>query len=84
MAAASSASTAWQRLRMCESGNNYSADTGNGYFGAYQFSLSTWQALGFAGLPSQASPATQDAAAQRLYDVAGWQPWPVCSVELGL
>ena len=78
------ASSAWAQLRMCESGDNYGADTGNGYYGAYQFSLSTWQSLGYGGLPSQAAPAEQDAAAQRLFDRAGWSPWPVCSVELGL
>lgn len=69
---------------MCESGDDYSINTGNGYYGAYQFSLTTWQGLGYGGLPSQASPAQQDAAAQTLYDEAGWSPWPVCSVKLGL
>lgn len=79
-----SSSAAWQALRICESGNDYSANTGNGYYGAYQFALGTWQSLGYSGLPSQASAAVQDAAAQRLYDEAGWSPWPVCSVHLGL
>jgi hypothetical protein len=84
-ATSSSATPAdWAALRMCESGDNYSIDTGNGYYGAYQFSLATWQGLGYGGLPSAASPAVQDAAAQTLYDAAGWSPWPVCSVELGL
>jgi hypothetical protein len=72
------------RLRQCEAGGNYSAATGNGYYGAYQFNASTWHALGFLGLPSQASPATQDEAAQRLQAVRGWQPWPGCSRHLGL
>jgi len=79
-----SSSAAWQALRICESGDDYSANTGNGYYGAYQFALGTWQSLGYSGLPSQASAAVQDAAAQRLYDEAGWSPWPVCSVHLGL
>lgn len=30
------------KLRMCESGGNYSINTGNGYYGAYQFSKATW------------------------------------------
>lgn len=81
---ANASSAAWQALRICESGDNYSTDTGNGYYGAYQFALSTWQSLGYSGLPSQATPAVQDAAAQRLYDIAGWSPWPVCSAQLGL
>ncbi|HUA13089.1 MAG TPA: G5 domain-containing protein [Candidatus Sulfotelmatobacter sp.] len=49
-------------LRDCESGGNYADDTGNGYYGAYQFSLGTWERLGYSGLPSDASPSTQDAA----------------------
>jgi hypothetical protein len=75
---------AWYQLRACESGGNYAEDTGNGYYGAYQFALSTWYGLGFTGLPSDASPATQDAAAAELQAEAGWGQWPTCSAELGL
>lgn len=74
----------WAALRQCESGGNYAENTGNGYYGAYQFSLSTWQGLGYSGLPSNASPATQDAAAQQLQASSGWSPWPACSAKLGL
>jgi uncharacterized protein YabE (DUF348 family) len=49
-------------LRGCESGGNYADDTGNGYYGAYQFSLGTWERLGYTGLPSSAAPSTQDVA----------------------
>jgi uncharacterized protein YabE (DUF348 family) len=49
-------------LRKCESGGNYADDTGNGYYGAYQFSLGTWERLGLTGLPSNAAPAVQDQA----------------------
>jgi len=72
------------RLRQCESGDNYSDNTGNGYYGAYQFSASTWQGLGYSGLPSDASPAQQDQAAQQLQAQRGWSPWPSCSAQLGL
>ena len=65
-------------LRSCESTNNYAANTGNGFYGAYQFDLKTWRSIGLAGLPHQASPAVQDAAAARLHAGRGWQPWPVC------
>jgi len=75
---------AWAQLRMCESSGNYAVNTGNGYYGAYQFNLPTWQGLGYAGLPSNAPPAVQDQAAQKLYDQRGWQPWPACSAKLGL
>ena len=51
-----------QTLRDCESGGNYQDDTGNGYYGAYQFSLGTWERDGYTGLPSDAPPAEQDAA----------------------
>lgn len=50
------------KLRTCESGGNYQDNTGNGYYGAYQFSLGTWQRLGLSGLPSDAPPSTQDSA----------------------
>jgi hypothetical protein len=71
-------------LRQCESGGNYSINTGNGYYGAYQFDLGTWRSVGGSGYPNQASPATQDALAYRLYQERGWSPWPACSARLGL
>jgi hypothetical protein len=74
----------WAQLRMCESSGRYSVNTGNGYYGAYQFDLRTWHGLGYPGLPSDASPAVQDEAAQKLYQQRGWQPWPACSAKLGL
>lgn len=87
-AAASGAQAAGQddfaRLRMCESGNHYAINTGNGFYGAYQFDARTWHGLGYGGLPSSASAATQDAAAQDLQARRGWQPWPGCSRTLGL
>lgn len=72
------------RLRVCESGNNYRINTGNGFYGAYQFDRQTWNGLGFAGRADQASPATQDAAAAKLQSQRGWSPWPACSRKLGL
>jgi Transglycosylase-like domain len=71
-------------IRQCESGGNYGADTGNGYFGAYQFNLGTWRSLGFGGLPSAAPPAVQDRAAQELAARRGWGQWPSCARRLGL
>jgi len=84
LAASSASADDWSRLRACESGGDYSINTGNGYYGAYQFDLSTWRGLGFSGYPHQASPATQDAAAAKLQAQRGWQPWPSCSRSLGL
>ena len=72
------------RLRVCESSDNYRANTGNGYYGAYQFDLRTWRGLGYGGYPHQASPGTQDQAARELQADRGWQPWPACARRLGL
>ncbi len=74
----------WALLRQCESGGNYADDTGNGFYGAYQFAAGTWHGLGYAGLPSAATPAVQDQAAQRLQARSGWGQWPACSRRLGL
>jgi hypothetical protein len=75
---------AWAGLRKCESGGNYADNTGNGYYGAYQFALGTWHGLGYTGLPSSAPPAVQDQAAQKLQARSGWGQWPACSRRLGL
>jgi hypothetical protein len=72
------------RLRQCESGDNYQDNTGNGYYGAYQFSMSTWNGLGYGGLPSDAPPPRQDEAAIRLEQAKGWSQWPGCAAMLGL
>lgn len=71
-------------LRQCESGGSYGTATGNGYFGAYQFSADSWRSLGYRGLPHQAPPAVQDEAASRLWSRARWQPWPGCAAKLRL
>lgn len=83
-AAGSVSGGVWASLRQCESGGNYKDDTGNGYYGAYQFALGTWHGLGFSGLPSNASPAVQDQAAQKLQARSGWGQWPACSRMLRL
>ncbi len=68
----------WAALRRCESGSNYETNTGNGFYGAYQFDLQTWQSVGGTGLPSDAPPWEQDARAQALYASRGAAPWPIC------
>lgn len=65
-------------LRACESGGNYATNTGNGFYGAYQFDLGTWASVGGSGLPSNASPAEQDYRASLLYQSRGGAPWPNC------
>jgi hypothetical protein len=78
------ASGVWAALRQCESGGNYAENSGNGYFGAYQFSQATWSNLGFPGRPDLEPPAMQDAAAMRLQAQSGWGQWPACAAALGL
>ena len=63
-------------VRQREAGGNYATNTGNGYYGAYQFNLGTWRGVGGTGLPSDASPAEQDMRAQMLYNQRGCSPWP--------
>ena len=73
-----------EALRWCESTNDYTADTGNGYYGAYKFSLQTWEWLGYCGWPSESAPEVQDQAALDLYAYSNWDSWPSCSRWLGL
>jgi hypothetical protein len=75
---------AWYRLRVCESGNNYARNSGNGYFGAYQYNLSTWANYGGYARPDLAPPAVQDAKAKITQAARGWRPWPACARKLGL
>jgi peptidoglycan hydrolase-like protein with peptidoglycan-binding domain len=82
-ASADPSANTWYRLRMCESSNNYSINTGNDHYGAYQFDLSTWRSVGGSGYPNMASKAEQDARALILYRMRGWQPWQ-CAGILGL
>lgn len=74
----------WDSLAICESGGNWSINTGNGYYGGLQFSLGTWQAVGGSGLPSEASREEQIARAQAVLARQGWGAWPACSAKLGL
>ena len=65
-------------IRQCESHGNYSTNTGNGFYGAYQFTQSSWEAVGGTGNPAAASPAEQDKRAAMLMARSGPQNWPVC------
>ena len=72
------ASPTLQAIAACESGGNPATDTGNGFYGKYQFTLETWQAVGGTGNPAHASEAEQDRRATMLYERSGASPWPVC------
>ena len=75
---------AWAQLRFCESGGNYADNTGNGFYGAYQFDYGTWGGYGGYATADQAPPAVQDAKAQATQAARGWYPWPACARKLGL
>jgi LysM repeat protein len=74
----------WDRLAACESGGNWSTNTGNGYSGGLQFSQSTWKAVGGSGSPHNASKAEQIKRGKILQQQSGWGQWPACSAKLGL
>ncbi len=75
-------SEALARLRSCE--GNYKSNTGNGYYGAYQFDKRTWGKYGGYEVASEAPPSVQDEKAWETYKARGWQPWPTCKIKMGL
>lgn len=92
-ASAASVST-WDRVAQCESGGNYSINTGNGFFGGLQFTQSTWKAYGglaFASRADLAAKSEQIKVAERVLTTGfnGHRPqgpgaWPVCGSRAGL
>jgi resuscitation-promoting factor RpfA len=77
----------WDRLAMCESTQNWDADTGNGFKGGLQFTDSTWSEFGgerFADSPDEASREQQIRVAKKVQDEQGWNARPTCSEKLGL
>ena len=75
----SGGSSVWDKIAQCESGGNWAANTGNGYYGGLQFSLSTWSAYGGSGRPDQQSREAQIAVAERVAAAeGGYGAWPHC------
>jgi LysM repeat protein len=74
----------WDRLAQCESGGNWAINTGNGFYGGLQFTLSSWQAVGGSGYPNQASREEQIMRAEKLLAMQGWGAWPACTAKLGI
>ncbi|HEY8545666.1 MAG TPA: transglycosylase family protein [Acidimicrobiales bacterium] len=73
----------WDALAQCESGGNWSINTGNGYYGGLQFSLSSWQAVGGTGYPHEHPREVQIEMGKRLWESSGWGAWPACTRKLG-
>lgn len=77
----------WNKVAACESTNNWSINTGNGYYGGLQFKQSTWEAYGGTAYAPRADRATkhqQIAVAEKVLKAQGPQAWPVCSERAGL
>jgi LysM repeat protein len=75
----------WTGVAQCESGGNWSINTGNGYYGGLQFSSPTWLGHGgaeFAPRADLASPAEQIAVAERVLLTQGVGAWPTCGKQL--
>ncbi|MCT4356517.1 transglycosylase family protein [Streptomyces sp. Je 1-79] len=86
-AGSASAATAseWDAVAQCESGGNWSINTGNGYYGGLQFSSSTWAAYGgtaYAATADQASKSQQIAIGEKVLAGQGKGAWPSCGVGL--
>jgi hypothetical protein len=68
----------WDAVAACESGGNWSINTGNGYYGGLQFTMGTWHANGGSGSPSAASREEQIRVAENVLRTQGRGAWPVC------
>jgi hypothetical protein len=77
----------WDAIAACESGGDWSINTGNGYYGGLQFSGSTWLAYGGGEFASRADLASRDeqiTVAERIRAGGGFGAWPTCAGRLGL
>ena len=74
----------WEALAQCESGGNWSINTGNGFYGGLQFTQQSWAGVGMTGSPQTASKAQQIEAGERLLALQGWGAWPACAAKLNL
>jgi hypothetical protein len=86
-ASSAQASTVWDRVAACESGGNWSINTGNGFYGGLQFSYNTWKAFGgqrYANTANGASKAAQITVAKKVLAAQGPGAWPHCSRVAGL
>lgn len=78
-----SADPNWDAIAACESSGNWSANTGNGYYGGLQFTQGTWQANGGSGNPANASREEQIRVANNVLQSQGIGAWPVCGKKGG-
>jgi hypothetical protein len=72
------------RLRLCESGGTYNRNSGNGYYGAYQYAISSWGGYGGYARADLAPAEVQDAKVMADIATRGWYPWPACARKIGM
>ncbi|KUI27312.1 transglycosylase [Mycobacterium sp. IS-1742] len=77
-ATASADSVNWDAIAQCESGGNWSTNTGNGHYGGLQFKPATWASHGGRGNPATASRGEQIQVAERVLATQGLKAWPKC------
>ncbi len=74
----------WDAIADCESGADWTANTGNGYYGGLQFSLESWAEVEGETRPDLASRNEQIMRAEMLSELQGFGAWPACADQLGL
>lgn len=77
-ATANADSVNWDAIAECESGGNWSINSGNGHYGGLQFKQSTWSSNGGVGNPATASRAEQIRVAENVLRTQGIKAWPKC------
>ena len=82
-ATANADSVDWDAIAQCESGGNWSTNTGNGHYGGLQFKPSTWASNGGRGHPATASRAEQIRVAENVLQTQGLKAWPTCGSAAG-
>jgi hypothetical protein len=82
-ATANADSVDWDAVAQCESGGNWSINTGNGHYGGLQFKQSTWAANGGVGSPAMASREEQIRVAENVLRTQGLGAWPKCGTASG-
>ena len=71
----------WDAIAQCESGGNWSTNTGNGAYGGLQFKQATWSANGGVGNPATASREEQIRVAENVLQTQGLGAWPTCGAQ---
>ena len=82
-ATANADSVDWDAIAQCESGGNWSTNTGNGMYGGLQFKPSTWAANGGVGSPAAAPREEQIRVAENVLRSQGLGAWPKCGAQAG-